>query len=234
MKTRGRLAWKVCAALLALTAQADAQNLLVNGGFELNDRSTYANYYPTEDLAYLAQPDVLPGWSFGHSVDLYGAARAPQSGSQFLDLVGGGPLTQTFFVEQAFATTPGQVYALSFYYGNNENLATALATFTASVIGGSGTLWTQSFSHTGDTYSARNWAFFTTLFTANSASTILRFLDTSGFATDYNPSYTVGGSTLDNVAVIAAVPEPGGILTAVLIGGFCCLPLLRRLRTAAR
>jgi hypothetical protein len=222
----------LCAFLLALTSQLRGQNLLVNGDFELNDRHTYANYYPTEDLAYLAQPDVLPGWTFGHSVDLYGPPRGPQSGSQFLDLVGGGPLTESFWVQQTFATTPGQVYALSFYYGNNENLATALASFTASLIGGSGTLWTQNFTHTGDTYSAHNWTFFTALFTADSNSTVLRFLDTSAFATDYNPAYTVGGSTLDNIVIVAAVPEPGGIVAGVLIAAFCLLPVLTRRRTA--
>jgi hypothetical protein len=216
-----------------LASQAGAQNLLVNGSFELNGRQTYANYYPTEDIAYVAHPDVLPGWSFGHSVDLYGTPHAPQNGTQYLDLVGGGALTESFWVQQAFATTPGQTYALSFYYGNNENLATALAAFTASILGGSGTLWSQNFTHTGDTYYAHDWTYFTTIFTADSTSTILRFVDKSAFPTDYDPAYTVGGSTLDNVVVMSVVPEPGGIAVGVLIGGFCLLPILRR-RAATR
>jgi hypothetical protein len=55
---------------------------------------------------------------------------------------------------------------------------------------------------------------------ANSSSTTLKFLDTSHFPTNYDPSYTVGGSTLDNISVVAVVPESGGIgagLTALAV-----------------
>jgi hypothetical protein len=223
-------------AFLAIAAQQSlmAQNLLVNGDFEQNDRHTYANYYTSEDLAYIPLGDSVPGWTFSHSVDLYGPTHAPQSGNQFLDLVGGGPVAANFSIQQTFATTAGQSYQLSFVYGNNEQLAAALATFTASLIGGSGTIWTQDFSHTGDTYYARNWTAFNITFVANSSTTTLKFLDTSHFPTGYDPSYTVGGSTLDNVIVIAVVPEPGGIATGLMALIFCLAPIAARRRAAAR
>lgn len=217
-------------AFLALAGQQSlfGQNLLVNGDFEQNDRHTYANYYTSEDLAYIPLGDTVPGWTFSHSVDLYGPVHAPQNGSQFLDLVGGGPVSQDFSLQQTFATIVGQAYQLSFFYGNNEQLATALASFTASLSGGAGTIWTQDFTHTGDTYYAHNWTSFTMTFVANSSSTTLAFLDTSHFPTDYDPSYTVGGSTLDNVRIVAVVPEAGGILAGLMALGVCLGPMAAR------
>jgi hypothetical protein len=217
-------------------AQQDlsAQNLLVNGNLEQNDRHTYANYYISENLAYIPLGDSVPGWTFSHNVDLYGPGHAPQSGSQFLDLVGGGPVSANFSIQQTFATTPGQSYQLSFFYGNNERLSAALATFTASILGGSGTIWTHNFSHTGDTYYAHDWTAFSTIFVADSSTTTLQFWIPSHFPTNYDPSYTVGGTTLDNVSVIGVVPEPGGIAAALMTLGFCLIPIVARRRAAAR
>ena len=221
-------------ALLTIAAQQAivAQNLLVNGDFEQNDRRTYTNYYASEDLAYIPLSDTVPGWTFSHSVDLYGPVHAPQNGSQFLDLVGGGPVSQNFSIQQTFATTAGQSYQLSFFYGNNEQLASAMASFTASLIG-AGTIWTQDFTHTGDTYYAHNWTFFTMTFVANSSSTTLNFLDTSHFPTNYDPTYTVGGSTLDNISVVALVPESGGIVAGLTTLGICVMAIATRRRRAA-
>ena len=155
---------------------------------------------------------------------MYGPVHAPQNGSQYLDLVGGGPVSANFSIQQAFATTAGQSYQLSFLFGNNEQLASALASFTASLIGGSGTI-TQDFTHTGDTYYAHDWTFFTTTFVATSSSTTLKFLDTSHFPTNYDPSYTVGRSTFDNVSFVAVVPEPGGIIAGLSVLGCCLIPI---------
>jgi len=215
---------------IAARQQAFAQNLLINGNFEQNDRHTYANYYASEDLAYIPLGDSVPGWTFSHSVDLYGPGHAPQNGSQFLDLVGGGPLSATFSIQQTFATTAGQSYQLSFFFGNNEQLATALASFTASLTGGAVTIWTQDFTHTGDTYYAHDWTAFSMTFVANSSSTTLNFLDTSHFPTSYDPSYTVGGSTLDNISVIAVVPESGGIGAGLVALAVCLIPIAVRHR----
>jgi hypothetical protein len=58
-----------------------------------------------------------------------------------LDLVGGGLVALDFSIPQSFATNAGQSHQLSFFYGNNEELSAALATFTASIISGSETIW---------------------------------------------------------------------------------------------
>jgi hypothetical protein len=211
-----------------------AQNLLVNGDFELNDRHTYGNYYTTEDLAYIGLGESVPGWSFSHSVDLYGLVHVPQNGNQYLDLVGGGPVTASFSIQQTFATTAGQSYQLSFFFGNNEQLANATASFTASLTGGAVTIWTQDFTHTGDTYYAHDWTAFSLTFVANSSSTTLEFVDTSHFPTNYDPSYTVGGSTLDNVSVVAVVPESGGIGAGLMALAVCLIPIAARRRAVLR
>jgi hypothetical protein len=200
------------ATLLALVDGASAQNLLVNGNFEQNDRTTYANYYvPPTDIAYIPLGDTVPGWTFSHSVDLYGALNAPQSGSQFLDLVGGGPITSTFSIQQTFATVIGGMYQLDFFYGNNEQFSVdgGSANFTASVLG-AGTVWTGTFTHSGDTMTVRNWTEFTVNFVADSTSTTLLFVDNNHIPQGGTPNYTVAGATLDNVSVMAVMPEPGG------------------------
>jgi hypothetical protein len=148
--------------------------------------------------------------------------------------VGGGPVSTDFSIQQSFATIPGLSYQLSFFYGNNEQLSAALATCTASIIGGSGKLWTQNFSHTGDTYYAHDWTAFSMIFVADSSTTTLQFLDASHFPTGYDPSSTVDGSTLDNVMVIGVVPEPGGIAAGLMTLGFCLAPIAARRRAAAR
>ena len=223
--------------LLSLLAGSDAAvsslvpgNLLTNGGFEQNDRTTYFNYYPADDVAYVPLPEEVPGWTFSHSIDLYGAANGPKGGSQFLDLVGGGPLTTDFWIQQTFATVPGELYALSFFYGNNEFLELASASFIASIVGGSGVIWSQTFTHTGDSMSTRNWTEGGAWFQADSTSTTLIFQDISHFATDYDPNYTIGGSTLDDVSVVAVIPESGTLAAGFFAIGIAVVALLRQRR----
>ena len=223
--------WLLAASETAVCSLVSA-NLLTNGGFEQNNRTTYTNYYPGDDVAYLPLGDELPGWTFSHSVDLYGAPNQPHGGNQFLDLVGGGPLATDFWVQQTFATVPGELYGLSFFYGNNEFLASATASFIASIIGASGVIWTETFTHTGDTMNSRNWTEGGALFRADSTSTTLLFRDSSHFATDYNPDYTVGGSTLDDVSIFAVVPESGTLAAGLFALGFVVVELLRRHRAA--
>lgn len=208
-------------------------NLLTNGGFEQNDRTTYANYYPADDVAYVPLGDVVPGWTFSHSIDLYGAVNQPRGGTQFLDLVGGGPLTTDFTIQQTFATVPGELYALSFFYGNNEFLELATASFIASIVGGSGVIWTQTFTHSGDTMSSRNWTQGGAWFQADSTSTTLIFQDISRFATDYDPSYTIGGSTLDDVSVVAVIPESGTLGAGLFVVAIVGIALLRQRRACS-
>ena len=225
------LVWLIAGSEVAVSSLVPG-NLLTNGGFEQNDRTTYSNYYPSDDVAYVPLPEEVPGWTFSHSIDLYGAANLPKGGSQFLDLVGGGPLTTDFWIQQTFATVPGELYALSFFYGNNEFLELASASFIASVIGGSGVIWTQTFTHTGDSMTSRNWTEGGAWFQADSTSTTLVFQDISRFATDYDPNYTIGGSTLDDVSVVAVVPESGTFAAGLFAVGIVLAALLRQRRAS--
>ena len=109
---------------------------------------------------------------------------------------------------------------MSFFYGNNEQLASALASFTASLAGGAVAIWTQDFTHTS----------FSLTFVAISSSTTLKFLDTSRFPTNYDPAYTVGGSALDNISVIVVVPESGGLGAALTALAICLIPIAARCR----
>ncbi len=227
--------WRKCwlialAILLYITAQSVFANLIVNGDFEQNDRTTYPNYYPPPtDLAYIQVGEIVPGWTFSHSVDLYGPLNAPQNGAQFLDLVGGGPLSATYSIQQTIATVVGQTYRLDFFYGNNEQFGTygGQASFTASLTG-SGTIWSGDFTHGGDTMSNRNWTEFTVDFVADSTSTTLLFLDTNTIASIYDPTYTVAGSTLDNASIVAILPEPGGFAIVLVLSGLCAAATFAR------
>lgn len=224
-------------ALLLLAGVASAQNLLVNGDFESNDRTSYASYSPPpNDYAYLSLAEALPGWTFSHSVDLYGPTNSPQHGAQFLDLVGGGPLGTSFSIQQTFATVIGNTYRLDFFYGNNEAFSVqgGQASFNASLTGSS-LLWSGGFTHSGDTMTVRNWTEFTVDFVADSASTTLTFLNTYNLPASWDPAnYTVAGATLDNVSVIMIVPEPGGWTMALAVGGIFLAALLNSRRARAK
>jgi hypothetical protein len=214
--------------MLLLPARMRAQNLLSNGDFEQFDRHTYSTYFAPGDYAYVKAPDTVPGWTFSDSVDLYGAANSPQHGAQFLDLVGGGALATTFSIQQSFGTVIGNTYHLDFFYGNNETVATG--TFTASVIG-TGTLWTANFTHSGDTMTVRNWTEFSVDFVANSTNTTIMFVDTTHAPSGFDPNYTIGGATLDNIII---TPEPGGFTTVLCILGAVLAAILTERRRRER
>ncbi len=213
-------------------ATLPAQNLLINGDFEQNDLTTYPSYNSSGDFSNLPTGQPLPGWTF-YNVDLYGPTQLPQNGTQFLDLVGYGPLTATFSLEQTFATVIGMVYRLNFFYGNNEQFADegGMASFTASLIG-SGILWSSGFTHGGDTQMNRDWTEYTIDFVADSSTTTLMFVDTSLLPATFDPNATVAGATLDNISVIALLPETGGRPAMFVILGVCLAAILVSKRAA--
>lgn len=224
------LAFLIPAGLMPATLAA--QNLLINGDFEQNDLTTYPSYSASGDFSNLPTGQPLPGWTF-YNVDLYGPTHLPQSGSQFLDLVGYGPLTATFSIQQTFATVIGNTYRLDFFFGNNEQFADSggLASFTASLVG-LGLLWSGDFTHGGDTSMSRDWTEHEVDFVADSATTTLTFLDTSQLPATFDPDSTVAGATLDNVSVVA-LPETGGRPLIITIFCLCLLAILVSKRSPA-
>jgi Protein of unknown function (DUF642)/PEP-CTERM motif len=132
-------------------------------------------------------------------------------GSQWLDLDGISPGA----IAQAFATTPGTLYALSFAYANNpfrnnpsdsgDPSATVRLTDTAT----NDNLASLSISHDTSTGNNYDWTLSGPLqFVATGTSTTLSFVSNDAPESDE-------GVFLDGISVDAAVPEPSSF---VLLG----------------
>lgn len=108
-------------ALLVSAGAASAQNLLVNGDFELGSQATVT---VTENTT------VLPGWSVqaasGDSVigvALGGGLNEPNAvdGTHLLSIGGFGSTKGSLGLWQDFTTRIGQQYAVSIYFGRGNN-----------------------------------------------------------------------------------------------------------------
>jgi choice-of-anchor C domain-containing protein len=206
----------VIAAILMGTAfasgAAQASNLLLNGGFESPPSPGSASY-----LDYTSGQSIQTGggWTvLDNSVDVVDDqgpyAITPHSGSQLVDLVGVGSLGGIY---QSFATTSGQSYSLTFWYGNNPTAGSAAAAVEVGDSAGSTTDFAGSVSHSGSTGSNVGWTEYTTSFAADSSLTYLSFDTTIGSNN--------GGIVLDDVVVspnVAATPLPS--TWTMLIAGF--------------
>jgi choice-of-anchor C domain-containing protein len=189
------------APLLCYLRRANANFILVNGDFE----SPIATP-PFQTLT----GTQLTGWQITTgSIDLVKTYWPAFEGRQSIDLAGstknGGA------IEQAFATTIGATYLLTFDYANNTDVS--LATANVRVFGSS-TLLNQDISHFGSTSAdlpSMNYTAFSALFTADATSTTLQFTSTG-------PDPIINrdnGIVLDDVAVTQVTPEPS---TMVLLG----------------
>ena len=117
--------------------------------------------------------DLAPWRITAGSVDVQTYWPA-EEGGQTIDLNGVSPGT----IEQSFATIPGQVYQLLFYYANNPDLCAGTATATVTVTG-PGTLLSQVLAHAGSTLKDMAFTPFLATFVANSATTTLHFASTT-------------------------------------------------------
>lgn len=202
-------------ALVVPVAEAEA-DLIVNGGFEAPATSDYTTIP--------AGSPLLTGWTIvAGSVDVVGPTFQPAfAGNQSLDLDGDSPGT----IEQAFATVVGSSYELVFAYANNAHGGSDPASANVSLSGlGSSDLLSRDFAHGGSTTADMNYILFSFRFTANSATTRLRF-------TSLDPPSSNGGIVLDAVSVTpSAVPEPSAV--GLLGIGVACLAIrpLRRGRS---
>lgn len=212
-------AFATCAALassaaLAVVAPAPAPaapaNLVQNGSFEDGSVPGAGGW---------GLYGSVPGWTEsadnGGGLELRNAiAGNAQDGSIYAEL----DANSNMGISQTFATTAGQTYTLSFWwsyrdhnpYGaGSEGLSYSAGDLAGAV--GPGT------NVTGD----NDWQHVTRTFTATGASTTLSFA-----AAGASDSY---GTSLDNVTVTSAVPEPAtGVLAAA---GLALLGLARRRRS---
>lgn len=206
--------------MLLLAVSPIRADLIVNGGFEnFVIAGTDANFGGF--IRYFSPPantDIM-GWTISgtpsdgapNNVDLVDKSLyAAFAGSKSLDMEGAVGASGVIF--QSFATTPGDLYNLSFEYANNPQPGSGSSGTMNVLVTGSGTLLDQNVTHSGSLFSNMNYQLFSQDFTANSLTTTLQFeaLTKSGF-----------GIALDAVSVneVGAVPEPSlvALLGASLI-----------------
>ncbi|MEH2062752.1 MAG: DUF642 domain-containing protein [Nostoc sp.] len=172
----------------------DAQNLVFNGGFELDPLVDPHNPNTTN-------PNVT-GWTkFGDAMDttLSKISNFPHSGNQGLSL---GGFVDLSYISQTLSTQPGQTYELTYYLASIDE-APDLDNEFQTFIGGNKIFDQKNISY--QPYTPYKFDF-----TADASSTELKFgnVDKYGFL------------HLDDVSVIV-VPEPssiGAIAIAGLLG----------------
>lgn len=176
------------------TATPLGPNIVANGSFESLNGAGWANLWANTSTVQAATRIEQPGAASGF----------PTHGNNILSFnVGGEP--NLGIVEQSFATTAGTTYTLRLDVGayGGPNGAAVAQTLNIAVVG-SGNVLSKSVTVQGAA-SSFVWAPQTFTFTANSASTILRFSDGSS---------TGAGTDLfvDNVRVQSGILPPS-ILT---------------------
>jgi hypothetical protein len=175
----------MCALLVIvalLTAgEAMATQLITNGGFE----------FPVGTYSTITN---LPGWYVSDSVDVQSHSQGgwpAYEGDQSIDL--SGCATNGAYIEQAFVTSPGRLYQLSFHYANNiweGQECRARVRLMGSTI-----QVDELLRHSGSTQTAMNYTAFQTNVMADSSMTTLRFTHI------FPPSSQCQGIVLDAVSV---------------------------------
>jgi hypothetical protein len=190
-------------ALVAPMASWAGDNLLVNGSFEdtAQANGTWNIYSP------------IPGWTANPAVEIRdNVAGKAKDGSNYaeLDANVNGSITQSF------ATIAGTAYTLSFWYSNRTDTAVA----TNGLSFGLGNGWIAAPGLAANNSGDNQWSQVNYNFIAGGATTTLSFM-----ATGNNDSY---GSSLDNISVTAAIPEPSTY--ALMFGGLAAVGFVARRR----
>lgn len=213
-----RITVAIAAVLAAGAAHAD--NLLVNGSFELPAGTTYASL-PTGSVTISGWTTVLNGAAW-FNANAYGGAA---DGVMLVDLTryivaGGG-------IEQTFATEAGTSYDLEF------NLSTMLRNGrdgTAHVDVKVDTLTTgYDVTNLTDTLV---WTPFTQRFTATGPTTTIRFTNTENGFQNYAFLDKVSVTEVLPQATIQAVPEPEAY--AMMLVGLGLLGMAQRMRSSSK
>ena len=189
-------------ALCASAAQASTPNLISNGDFESTTLGSINGFKVAN-----AGANAITGWTIGGvSVDVINGAYGAISGNS-IDLLGTpGPGS----LSQSFNTIVGHNYLVSFGLSANGGSGDSKS-MTVSV--GNNAL----FNYLGEVNKITNQSF---LYTANySGLTALTF---TSAASGYS------GAVIDNVSVMAAVPEPSTY--AMMLGGLGLVGFMTRRR----
>jgi hypothetical protein len=192
-----------------LTTVGQAQ-IISNGSFELPGSTNSGTVYVVETQGITSW--TLSGAGFAgvtiHKTPELGdllnnqTFNFAQDGNYYLDLSGAGNHATIY---QDFATVPSTLYELAFYIGASDDQPTA-ATINVK-LDGTASLLDVILTPDAPTTNI-SWSRQTVLFTADSSTTRLSFLDV-GPSGDNNTSF------VDNVTV-TVVPEPS--VTVLLIG----------------
>jgi len=192
----------VVALFAAGTASASPVNLITNGNFETVDSGyTFDSGFKVVNSGSSA----ITGWTVGaSSVDLIRNAYNAINGYS-IDLLGTpGP----GFLSQNFSVVAGQTYNLSFDMARNFGGVAGDFYSTAAV---SDTLYSNTLSFTA-------------------ATTGMATLSFASAAKAGTPFDNYSGAVIDNVSVMAAVPEPETY--AMLLAGLGLMGFLRRRKAA--
>jgi len=193
MKTNALL---VFAAAFAAAVHSTNAQLIINGSFETPDTPNIMYSYPGQN--------TLAPWVVGFDHVEVGDAvgngyiTGPAfEGAQFLDLH--GRLTQ------AFATTPGSLYTVTFAYTDNPVHSAEPGTITPAkarvrLFDGLGDRLNQTFTHTGAVSNDFHWTVFNGQFTSVTNTTTLEFTPLTTVS-----SGLPGGIFLDAVQVTLAL-----------------------------
>ena len=183
----------VFAAAFAAAVHSTNAQLIINGSFETPDTPTYMYIYAGQNTLapwVVGSPYVEVGDAVGT-----GFITGPAfEGVQMLDLH--GRLTQ------AFATTPGSLYTVTFAYTDNpaEPVTSPPARARVRLFDGFGNRLNQTFTHTGAVSNDFHWTVFNGQFTAVTNTTTLEFTPLTTV-----PGGDPGGILLDAVQVTLAL-----------------------------
>lgn len=191
---------------------AQAESLILNGSFE--NGILHSNYSTDVMLVGLGST-LIPDWTIvgypGYNIALIGPKNSPVQasvGSQFIDLTGTSYNPIGLGLSQTINTVAGMRYSLGFDIGNSTIPSSGAFSSVKAIAGGA----SQVFTHTGND-GPSSWRHFSFDFTATGATTDITFLSAGG-------GHYIG---LDNVSVMAAVPEPqtwGMLLGGLALVGF--------------
>ena len=179
----------VFAVAFAAAIRSTNAQLIINGSFETPDTPTYMYIYAGQNTLapwVVGSPYVEVGDAVGN-----GFITGPAfEGVQMLDLH--GRLTQ------AFATTPGSLYTVTFAYTDNpvEPATPGPALARVRLFDGLGDRLNQTFTHSGALSNNFHWTVFTGQFTAVTNTTKLEFTPLTTV-----PGGDPGGLMLDAVQV---------------------------------
>lgn len=196
---------------LSLSPEWVQANLLLNGGFEdpVLASGTAQNFVSGQAIGggwtVLGNPDtnvVLVQTAYIETPSGFLQQFNAQEGLNSLDLTGASNQGLSVGVRQTVVTTPGLAYTLSFFVGRATPDSGALdpyanpATVDLSIDGGA----QMSFTNSDITDGIINWKQFSYAFTATGLSTTIDFFNGTLEGTNE--------AGLDNVSLVAAVPEP--------------------------